>query len=41
MAGTGYVLMYYVQTSTGFYKGKALVSDKLEKLLPLYNNFNE
>lgn len=41
MAGTGYVLMYYVQTSSGFFKGKAFVSDKLEKLLPLYNNFTE
>ena len=41
MAGTGYVLMYYIQTGTGFYKGKVFVADNIDKLLPLYNNFTE
>ena len=39
LKGTGFVLMYYTETPSGFYKGKAFVADQYEKLLPLYENF--
>ena len=40
LKGVGFVFMYYTPTPSGFFKGKAFVADKYEKLKPLYDNFN-